>query len=108
MKYIIYIDYQTGERKAYEYRATQAKTFKEALEEAEKIYNADTVYLMRILEKVGKTYKEEDYKVEEYQAVECKRSHEAGWHANTEENSENEHKARRVYTKSKIEWFETI
>lgn len=111
MKYIIYLDYRTGCGN-YEYKGTQAKTFKEALEEAEKLYSPETVYLIRILEKVGKSYKEEDYKVEEYQAIECKRSHEVGWHANTEANSESQHYARRCVCKfgrgNTITWFEAI
>lgn len=111
MKYIIYVDYRIGCGN-HEYRPTQAKSFREALEEAEKIYNADTVYLIRILEKTGKAYKEDDVKCQNYRAIECKRSHEVGWHANTEANSEYDHWARRCFVKlrnkSTIEFFEGL
>lgn len=99
MKYIIYIDYRVNRVPNSEYRTMVAKNFKEAIEEAEKIYNSKTMYLIQIMEKEGKIYKENGYKVENYRAVECKRSPEGGWHANDNENSESEHFVRRLYCK---------
>lgn len=109
MKYIVYIDYRANEIKGYEYRAMAAKNFKEAIEEAEMIYDPEIMYLIRIMEKEGKVYSGEGYKNQNYRAIECKRSCECGWHSNTNENSENEHVVRRSYMKLNgkvIDWYE--
>lgn len=111
MKYVLYIDYRAIETKGYEYRAMTAKNFKEAIEEAEKIYDPETMYLIRIMEKEGKVYTENGCKNQNYRAIECKRSCKCGWHANNSENSEEEHIARRSYMKSNnkvIDWYECI
>ena len=111
MKYVLYIDYRAIETKGYEYRAMTAKNFKEAIEEAEKIYDPETMYLIRIMEKEGKVYTENGCKNQNYKAVECKRSCNGGWHANNSENSEEEHIVRRSYMKSNgnvIDWYECI
>lgn len=97
MKYIIYIDYRAIETAGYEYRDMMAKNFKEAIEEAEKIYDPETMYLIRIMEREGKVYSGEGCKSQNYRAIECKRSPEGGWHANTSENSETEHVATRSW-----------
>ena len=96
MKYILYIDYKATSGKIYEYKEMTAKTLIEAIGEADKIYNPETVYLMKILEKSGKVEKENGYKVQLYKAIMCKRY---DWHLNNDENGEAEHNARRCYNK---------
>lgn len=88
----------------YSYTAIDANDIVEAMEIADKMWN-ENVYLMRIMSKVGKIEKEEDYKVERYEATLCRRSH--GWYRNTEENSETKHIAKRCIAKN-CEWFEII
>lgn len=111
MKYVLYIDYRSNASKAYEYRAMEAKNFKEAINEAEKIYNPDTMYLIRIMEKEGKIYTGEGCRNQNYRAIECKRSCKGGWHANSSENSEEDHVVRRSYMKFNgkiIDWYELV
>ena len=111
MKYVLYIDYRANSVKPYEYRTMNAKNFREAIEEAEKIYNSETMYLIRIMEKEGKVYSANGCKNQNYRAVECKRSCKGGWHANNSENSENEHIVRRSYIKLNgkvIDWYEVL
>ena len=115
-KYVIYIDYRATENTRYEYRTMEAKNFKEAIEEAEKIYNPGTMYLVRIMEHEGKAYRNEGdprtCKSQNYKAVECKRSPEGGWHANTSENSEQQQVVRYTRMKERsgqtFEWFDLI
>lgn len=98
-KFVLYIDYKkTG---SYSYKTMKATNIVDAIIEADEAYDQDSIYLMRIMEKVGKTVKENDYKVEMYKAVMCKRS---AWHKNDKENCESEHCARRCYNK----YFEDI
>ena len=60
MKYVLYIDYRTSYKPlASEYRKLEAKTLSDAMLEADKQYNPDTMYLMRIMVKDGKTEKVE-------------------------------------------------
>lgn len=105
MKFVLYIDYLTGEhRKGYEYIPMKAKNILEAIHEADAIHNPDTMYLVRIMQSVGKVEKENGYKTKIYKAIECKRTK---WHENTEENGEQVHFVKRCYTKD-IECFEAI
>lgn len=116
MKYVIYIDYRVTSKNKYEYRTMEAKNFKEAIEEAEKIYDSKTMYLIRIMEREGKAYRVEgdpkSCKSQNFRAVECKRSCEGGWHSNTNENSEREHVVRYTRMKERncqaFEWFDLI
>lgn len=55
LKYVLYIDYYKPI--CSEYRKLEAKTLAEALLEADTQYNPDTMYLMRIMAKVGRTEK---------------------------------------------------
>lgn len=103
MKFALYIDYK---KNGLDYRVMEAKTLEEAIEEAEKLWNSEEHFLMRIMKKVGKIEKEDDFKVETFKAVLCKRSH--GWHLNNEENSESEHFAKRYYTNTGFENFEIV
>ena len=105
MKFIIYTDYMSEAKKSYEYLPMIAKNLEEAIEEADRAIaeNNEPIYLTRIMKKVGKVTKEENYKREDFEAVLCRRSY--GWHRNTAENGENEHRAKRCYSKD-FEWYE--
>ena len=107
MKYIIYKDFLTGTHHiGYEYTAIEAKTDFEAIEAADKMWDKNRHYLIRIMKKDGKVEKMDDgWKKQYYKAVMCKRSDECGWHANTSENCEGEHRAYRAYKKD-MEYFE--
>ena len=107
MKYIIYLDYNSGTHHiGYEYIGIYAKTDFEAIEAADKIWNEDKHYLIRIMKKTGKVEKMEDgWKKQYYTAVMCKRSNAVGWHANDEAHSEGQHTAYRAYKKD-LEYFE--
>lgn len=60
MKYILYIDYRANYKPlTSEYCKLEAKTLSDAILEADKQYNPDTMYLMRIMVKDGKTEKVE-------------------------------------------------
>lgn len=51
MKYVLYIDYLSGNE--YEYRALNAKNLGEAILEADKWYDPRNMYLVRIMIKDG-------------------------------------------------------
>lgn len=106
MKFVIYVDYKANPR--YDYTAIEAADLEEAIEIADKMWDSDTMYLMRIMKKVSKviTPYHADYKFETYEAILCKRN--SGWHRNTAENSEGEHKVNKNWsTKYKDEiWYE--
>ena len=70
MRYVLYIDYRADYKPlTYEYKGLEAKTLTGAILEADAFYNPDTVYLMRIMVKAGKTEKvETDIKCTEYRA----------------------------------------
>ena len=101
MKYVLYIDYRASYKPlTSEYRKLEAKTLSNAILEADKQYNPDTMYLMRIMAKDGKTEKvESDIKRTAYRAQLERRTR---W---TETN------AKRVvgqYTAPCGEWFEIM
>ena len=70
MKYVLYIDYSASYKPmTSEYRKLEAKTLSDAILEADEQYNPDTMYLMRIMVKDGKTEKvESDIKRIAYRA----------------------------------------
>lgn len=70
MKYVLYIDYSASYKPmTSEYRKLEAKTLSDAILEADTQYNQDTIYLMRIMVKTGKTEKvESNIKCTEYHA----------------------------------------
>ena len=70
MKYVLYIDYSASYKPmTSEYRTLAAKTLSDAMLEADNQYNPDTMYLMRIMVKDGKTEKvESDIKRTAYRA----------------------------------------
>lgn len=115
-KYVIYIDYRANEMMQFEYRTMEAKNFKEAINEAEKLYNPKSMYLIRIMEREGKSFIENGNpatcRSQLYKAVECKRSCEGGWHSNTTENSEEEHVVKYNRFKERsgaaYEWFDLV
>lgn len=55
MKYVLYIDYR-GTRGA-EYQELPAKNLVEAIIRSDAIYDENSMYLMRIMEKTGRKYK---------------------------------------------------
>ena len=77
MKYVLYIDYRTSYKPlTSEYRKLEAKTLSNAILEADKQYNPDTIYLMRIMTKDGKTEKvESDIKRTAYRVKLERRTH---------------------------------
>ena len=102
MKYIIYIDYSASYKSmTAEYRPLSAKTIEEAVMEADAIHNPDTMYLVRIMKKVGKVLKvESDVKAQTYTAIMEKRS--TKWR-----RLDREHNAKHYITKFS-DWYETI
>ena len=114
MKYVLYIDYKADytakSGMSIEYRAMEAKNFKEAIEEADKILDKEILYLIRIMETTGKIEKMDGgWKMQDYKAVMCYRT--CGWHMNTAENGEEKHIVTRHYTKMNgkvVDWYELI
>ena len=100
MKFALYIDNKDG--KTYSYNEMNANDLESAIKEADEAWN-EGIYLMRIMKKVGKVEKENDYKYETYEAILCRRSY--GWHRNDKENCEGEHKAKHYKAKFGA-WFE--
>ena len=101
MKYVLYIDYSASYKAlTSEYRKLEAKTLSDAMLEADKQYNPDTMYLMRIMVKAGKAEKvESDIKRTEYRAELERRTR---W---TETNAEH---VVGYYKASFAEWFEIM
>ena len=108
-KYLLYTDYRANEGPAcgYSYEAINAANIYEAIEIADRKFS-ERVYLMRIMEKVGKieTPYKAGYKYETYEATLCRRSY--GWHRNTIENSESEHRATKNWLTNNKDciWYE--
>ena len=101
MKYVLYIDYSaTYKPLTSEYRKLEAKTLSDAILEADKQYDPDTMYLMRIMAKDGKTEKvESDIKRTAYRAELERRTR---W---TETNAEH---VVGYYKATFAEWFEIM
>ena len=97
--YALYIDYLSGKGPAggYKYKMMKAENLLDAIAEADAELNEEEMYLIRIMEKVGKAVKcpEWECKVEEFHAVLCNRRH--GWHINDEKHYEGEHWAHRYF-----------
>lgn len=76
MKYVLYIDYKASYKPmSWEYKPLEAKTVEDAIIEADQIHNLDTMYLIRIMKKVGKVDKTEGKaKTQEYKSFLEKRS----------------------------------
>lgn len=106
MKYVLYIDYRASYKPMYsEYKPLEAKNIKEAIIEADAMHNADTMYLVRIMEKTGKVEKvESDIKFQTYTAIMEKRS--TKWAAMDEEQTYNgQHQVKHFYAKFG-DWYE--
>ena len=107
MKYIIYKDYESGKHHiGYDYMTIEAANDLEALTIAEAAYNAeaDRLYLVRLMKKVGKVGKDAcGWKTQDYEAVLCKRSKAVGWHKNDADHAESQHFARCHYKSCKCE-----
>ena len=101
MKYVLYVDYRASYKPlTSEYRKLEAKTLSEAILEADEQYNPDTMYLMRIMVKDGKTEKvESDIKRTAYRAKLERRTR---W---TEIDVEH---VAGYYKATFAEWFETM
>lgn len=101
-QYVLYIDYRANHKPAsYEYFLMDAENLKEAIVEADKIHNVDTMYLVRLMEKSGKAEKvESGVKVQTYKAMMEKRS-------TTWANMETSHEVKR-YKAKYGEWFDLI
>ena len=100
MKYILYIDYRASYTpRATEYKPMSAKNIKEAILEADEAFNPKTMYLIKIMEKIGKIQKvERDVKAQEFVAILEKRS--IKW-----TNPERNHTTKHFMTKF-CDWFE--
>ena len=107
-KYVLYYDFRSGHDnghgQGWDYKVMQATDLLGAIAEADEAWDDDSIYLLRIMEKVGKTETlkdmwKETYKRETYRAVLCKRSY-SGWHLNDEKNGEGEHEAAREIYKN--------
>ena len=106
-KYVLYIDYKVNQGPAcgYAYKMIDADNLLDAIRTADNTFS-QRVYLMQIMEKVGRIEKDADgWKIETFEAVLCRRSY--GWHRNTAENSEQVHIAKRHY-KGDIEYFQIV
>ena len=104
MKYILYTDHKAGLMEEQDgYQEMEATTLVDAMAEADNKWD-DTIYLMRIMEKVGKiTRTMTGTRVETYEAVICRRSY--GWHPNTIKYSENEHRVTKNWQEKDEAWY---
>ena len=89
IKYVMYIDYCSN---SFEYVSLDGiKDIYEAISFVDHyLFKAkdENIYLVRILEKTGKTVKQDDISIMTYKAVLCKRTL---WHKNDEAHGEQEH-----------------
>lgn len=101
-QYVLYIDYRVEYKPlSYEYRVLDAENMAEAIVEADKIHNVDTMYLVRLMEKSGKVEKvESNVKVQTYKAIIEKRS--TKW-----ASMETSHEVKRYIAKYG-EWFDLV
>ena len=100
-QYVLYIDYRVKHIPAYEYLEMDAENLLEAIVEADKIHNADTMYLVRLMEKSGRVEKvERDVKAQTYKAIIEKRS--TKW-----DTMETSHSVKRYISKHG-EWFAIV
>ena len=101
-QYVLYIDYRVKHNPSYEYLVMDAENLQEAIVEADRIHDIDTMYLVRIMEKIGKVEKvESDIRAQTYKAMMEKRS--TKW-----ANMETSHEVIRYMTKKYGEWFDIV
>lgn len=100
MKYVLYIDYRASYKPMYsEYKPLAAKNIKEAIIEADKMHDPETMYLIRIMDKTGKAEKvESDVRAQTYVATLEKRS--TKWAA-----MDGQHQVKHFYAKFG-DWYE--
>ncbi len=93
MKYVLYIDYMSGQNKEYSYKPMQSKNLLDAIMEAEQITGEDPleIYLTRIMDFQGAVRKDDGRRLRIFKAVLCRRSY--GWNLNTQKYGEGEHYA---------------
>ena len=100
-QYVLYIDYRAKHNPAYEYLVLESENLKEAIVEADRIHDIDTMYLVRIMEKIGKVDKvESNIRAKTYKAIIEKRS--TKWYT-----VETCHSVKRYISKYG-EWFDTV
>lgn len=74
-KFVLYVDYEDIKNTiGWEYQEMNATTAVDAIVEADAMFDNDTMFLVRIMEKVGKAEKVDDYRVQRYEAILEKRS----------------------------------
>ncbi len=108
MKYVLYIDYRCAYKPlTSEYKPLEAKNIKDAILEADAIHDINTMYLIRIMEKMGKVEKvESDVKAQTYTAILEKRS--TKWADMNKEQAYNEqHQVKHFYAKFG-DWYEIV
>lgn len=106
IKYVLYIDYCSGKTapngQGWEYRDMMAQNDADAILEADKEHNPETMYLIRVMKKCSNVQKYEGYTSTDYEAKYCKRMK---WHRNNSENSEEEHiVSRNVWNSGLVDW----
>lgn len=102
MEFVLYVDYRCEYKPmTAEYFPMEAKTIEDAIIEADAKHNSDTMYLIRIMKKVGHVeLVERGIRVQCYEACMEKRS--TRWN-----KAETKHTAAR-YIASFGDWFETV
>lgn len=100
MKYVLYIDYKAGSLAPCDYKAMEANNLADAILEADELYAGpgdNGIYLVRIMELVGKPKRVDGMSEEIYEAVLCKRSN--NWHRNDIKHSESRQMVKRTVFK---------
>lgn len=102
MKYLLYIDYLASYKPlTYEYRPMNANNIAEAIIEADAVHDSKTMYLIQIMEKIGKVEKvESDIKAQSYKTIMEKRS--------TKWTSEVRGHRVKHFTTKFTDWFEIV
>ena len=108
MQYVLYIEYKASEDASYEYKMLNAKSLEDAIIEADEIYNPETMYLIRVMQRQGGAYRPfnrgKDIRAFRYRAIECKRTADNVWHANDDEHNEMYHVVEWHQSKIKGGW----
>lgn len=102
MKYVLYIDYRCEYKPmTYEYIPMEAQTIEDAIIEADEKHNPDTMYLIKIMKKVGRVESvERGIRAQAFEAIMEKRSRR--WY-----KAETKHIVA-YYMASFGDWFEIV
>lgn len=104
MKFALYIDYLAETRKGIEYIDMDATNILSAMAEADRKWDElnpwseNTTYLMRIMRKDGRIFREDGVNKEPYEGILCRRMIAGAWHLSDEEHMECGHHANRCWT----------